>query len=80
MKRKATDILRLMVSITCMTSFGTGVLIVGKNIVSEEVRWLFEVLSASLFLLIFFWLLAQEESLKQGNGRVEEGGLGKDFR
>jgi hypothetical protein len=67
MKRKATDILRLMVSIICMTSFGTGVLIVVKKIASEEVHWLFEDLSASLFLLIFFWLLAQEESLKQGN-------------
>ncbi len=49
-----------------------------KKIACEEVRWLFEVLSTSLFLLIFFWLLAREESLKQGNSRVEEEGLGKD--
>jgi hypothetical protein len=67
-----------MVLITCMTSFGTGVRIVVKKIACEEVRWLFEVLSTSLFLLIFFWLLAREESLKQGNSRVEEEGLGKD--
>ena len=67
MKGTATDILRLMVLITCMTFFGTGVLIVVKKIASEEVRWFFDILSGSLFLLIFFWLLAQEESLKQGN-------------
>jgi len=34
---------------------------------SEEFRRFFDVLSASLFLLIFFWVLAQEESLEQGN-------------
>jgi hypothetical protein len=67
MKGTATDILRLMVLITCMAFFGTGVLIVVKKIASEEVRWFFDILSGSLFLLIFFWLLAQEESLKQGN-------------
>jgi hypothetical protein len=67
MKRKATDILRFMVSITCMIFFGIGVLIVVNKIASEEVRWFFDILSASLFLLIFFWLPAQEESLKQGN-------------
>jgi hypothetical protein len=69
MDKKATDILRLSVLITCMIFFGTGVLIVVKKIASEEVRWFFDILSASLFLLIFFWLLAQEESLKQSNGR-----------
>ena len=67
MKRKATDILRFMVLITCGIFFGTGILIVVKKIASEEVRWFFDILSASLFLLIFFWLLAQEESLKEGN-------------
>lgn len=67
MKRKATDILRLMVLITCTIFFGTGVLIVVKKLATEEVRWFFDIMSASLFLLIFFWLLAQEESLKQGN-------------
>jgi hypothetical protein len=67
MKRKTTDFLRLMVLVTCMIFFGTGVLIVVKKIASEEVRWFFDILSASLFVLIFFWLLAQEESLKQGN-------------
>jgi len=53
--------------ITCVIFFGTGVLIVVRKIASEEVRWFFDILSACLFLLIFFWLLAQEESLKQGN-------------
>ncbi len=67
MKMETTDFLRILVLVTCMIFFGTGVLIVVKKIASEEVRWFFDVLSASLFLLIFFWLLAQEESLKQGN-------------
>jgi hypothetical protein len=67
MKIETTDFLRILVLVTCMIFFGTGVLIVVKKIASEEVRWFFDVLSASLFLLIFFWLLAQEESLKQGN-------------
>jgi len=74
MNKKPADILRLLVLITCMIFFGTGALIVVKKVDSEEVRWFFDILSASLFLLIFFWLLAQEESLKQDHGRVGERG------
>jgi hypothetical protein len=67
MKWKAADILRSMVLVTALIFFGTGALIFLQKIQSEEIRWIFDLLSAFLFLLIFFWLLAQEESLKQGN-------------
>ncbi len=64
---ETSDFLRILVLVTCIIFFGTGILIVVKNIASEGARWFFDILSASLFLLIFFWLLAQEESLKQGH-------------
>jgi hypothetical protein len=66
-KWKASDILRLMVQITVMMFFGTGVMIVLAQTAAEGVRWAFDILAALLLLLIFFWLLVQEESLKQGN-------------
>ena len=34
---------------------------------AEGVRWAFDILAAILILLIFFWLLVQEESFRQGN-------------
>ena len=67
MKWKASDILRLMVLIAVMMFFGTGVMIVVAQTAAEGVRWAFDILAAILILLIFFWLLVQEESFKQGN-------------
>ena len=67
MNWKASDILRLMVQITVMVFFGTGVMIVLAQTAADGVRWAFDILAAILILLIFFWLLVQEESLKQGN-------------
>jgi len=67
MKWKASDILRLMVQITVMMFFGTGVMIVLAQTAAEEARWVIDILAATLILLIFFWLFVQEESFKQGN-------------
>ena len=67
MKWKASDILRLMVLIAVMMFFGTGVMIVVAQTAAEGVRWAFDILAAILILLIFFWLLVQEESFMQGN-------------
>ena len=67
MKWKATDILRLLVLVTLTIFFGTGVLIVAVKTAGEVARWVFDLLSALLFLLIFFWLMAQEDSIKEGN-------------
>jgi hypothetical protein len=69
MKRKATDILGFMVLIALVIFCGTGALIVVKEIASEGVRWFFDIRSAPLFLLVFFWLLAQEEF---SNRAIEE--------
>ena len=65
MKWKAPDILRLMVLILVMIFFGTGVIIVALNTTGDVARWAFDILSALLFLFIFFWLMAQEQSIKQ---------------
>jgi len=66
MKWKATDILRLLVLIAVMLFFGTGMMIVTAKTAGTAARWAFDILSALLFILIFFWLLAQEESLNRG--------------
>jgi hypothetical protein len=67
MKRSASEILRLMVLIAVMMFFGTGVMLVAVNTAGVAARWAFDILSALLFLLIFFWLMAQEESIRQGS-------------
>jgi hypothetical protein len=67
MKWKATDILRLLVLIAVLLFFGTGMMIVTAKAAGIAARWAFDILSALLFILIFFWLLAQEESLNRGN-------------
>jgi hypothetical protein len=67
MKWKGTDILRLLVLVAVMLFFGTGLMIATGNTAGIAARWAFDILSALLFILIFFWLLAQEESLNQGN-------------
>ena len=67
MKWKGVDILRLLVLVAVMLFFGTGMLIATRNTVGIAARWAFDILSALLFILIFFWLLAQEESLNRGN-------------
>jgi ABC-type nickel/cobalt efflux system permease component RcnA len=67
MKWKASDILRLRVQISVMMVFGTGGMIVPAQTAADGARWAFDILAALLILLIFFWLLVQEESLKQGD-------------
>jgi len=67
MKWKGTDILRLLVLVTVMLFFGTGLMIATGKTSGLAVRWAFDILSALLFILLFFWLLAQEESLNRGN-------------
>ncbi len=66
-KWKASDILRLMVQITGRVVFGTGVMIVLGQTAAEGARWAFDIPAGVLILPIFFWLLVQEESLKQGD-------------
>ena len=65
MKWKAPDILRVMVLILVMIFFGTGVMLTALKTASDAARWAFDILSALLFLFIFFWLMAQEQSIKQ---------------
>ena len=67
MKSKATDILRLSVLIAVMLFFGTGMMIVTARTAGTAARWAFDILSALLLILIFYWLLVQEESLNRGN-------------
>ena len=67
MKWKAPDILRLTVLILVIIFFGTGVMLVALNTAGGAARWAFDILSALLFLFIFFWLMAQEQSIKQRN-------------
>ena len=67
MKRKAADILRLLVLIAVLLFFGTGLTIATGNTAGIAARWAFDILSALLFILIFYWLLAQEESLNRDN-------------
>jgi len=68
MKWKAAEIFRLMVLITIVMFFGTGFLMIVRPMTNEALRWIFDFLSAFLLIFIFFWLLALEESLKEGNG------------
>jgi hypothetical protein len=67
MERKAADILRLSVLIALLLFFGTGLMIVTSRTAATAARWAFDILSALLFILIFYWLLAQDESLNRGN-------------
>ena len=67
MKKKAADISRLMVLITAVMFFGTGMWMIVENVTSEGARWLFDFLSAFLVIFIFFWLFLLEESLRQEN-------------
>ncbi len=67
MKWKAADILRLSVLIALLMFFGIGFVIVIARTAGIAARWAFDILSALLFILIFYWLLAQEESLNRGN-------------
>jgi hypothetical protein len=65
MKWKTPDILRIMVLILVMIFFGTGVMLTALKTAGDAARWAFDILSALLFLFIFFWLMAQEQSIKQ---------------
>jgi hypothetical protein len=67
MKWKAADILRLSVLIAVLLFFGTGMMILTSRTAGTAARWAFDILSALLFILIFYWLLVQEESLNRGN-------------
>jgi hypothetical protein len=67
MKWKADEICRLMVLITIVMFFGTGILMIVRPMTNEALRWVFDFLSAFLLIFVFFWLMALEESLKGGN-------------
>lgn len=68
MKYKASDLPIIVLLLAAVMFFGTAVWMIVQNITSEKVRWAFDILSAFLFISIFFWLLILEGSIKESEG------------
>lgn len=66
MKWKFNDLLILMVIFAVLMFFGTAVWMVVQNITSGKVRWVFDILSAFLFISLLFWLFVWDDSIKNG--------------
>lgn len=66
MKWKFNDLLILMVIFAVLMFFGTAVWMVVQNITSGKVRWVFDILSAFLFISLLFWLFVLDDSIKSG--------------
>ena len=66
MKWKFHDLLILMVIFAVLMFFGTAVWMVAQNITSGKVRWVFDILSAFLFISLLFWLFVLDDSIKSG--------------
>jgi low temperature requirement protein LtrA len=65
--KKAGAYFFLMVLLAAFMFFGTAVWMIFQNITSEKARWVFDILSAFLFVSVFFWLLILEDSIKSGD-------------
>ncbi len=58
--KKTSGYFFLMVLASASMFFGTAAWIVSHNSAGEEVRWVADIFSAFLFILLFFWLLVLE--------------------
>ncbi len=58
--KNTSGYLLAMVIVSASMFFGTAGWIVFHNSAGEEVRWVSDVFSAFLFILLFFWLLVLE--------------------
>lgn len=66
MKWKTNDFFIIMVLFAVLMFFGTAVWMIVQNITSGKVRWIFDILSAFLFISLFFWLFVLDDSIKSG--------------
>jgi hypothetical protein len=66
MKWKINDFFIIMVLLAVLMFFGTAVWMIVQNITSGKVRWIFDILSAFLFISLFFWLFVLDDSVKSG--------------
>ena len=64
MKSRAGGFQVAILGFTVLLFFGTAGWMILQKVTSEKVRWVFDILSASLFVLVLFWLLAGENSVK----------------
>jgi hypothetical protein len=66
MKWKINDFFIIMVLLAVLMFFGTAVWMIVQNITSGKVRWIFDILSAFVFISLFFWLFVLDDSIKSG--------------
>jgi hypothetical protein len=66
MKWKINDFFIILVLLAVLMFFGTAVWMIVQNITGGKVRWIFDILSAFLFISLFFWLFVLDDSIKSG--------------
>jgi hypothetical protein len=66
MKVSTNDLFILMVIFAVLMFFGMATWMIVQNITNERVHWMFDIFSAFLFILVFFWLFILEEPNKGG--------------
>ena len=64
MKGKTNDLFIMMFIFATLMFFGMAVWMIVQNVTSERVHWMFDIFSAFLFILVFFWLFILEEPIK----------------